>query len=1062
MATEKKIKGVIIPRHDIAKNWAKAVNFVPNDGELIIFSKDSAEDLARGYYLDDKGNRLDSVTINGIIYPVSPSDIVRFKFGNGTDNVNVLPFATTENSGGGEGGLTEDEVLELIKEHADIEAAAIVYLNTQEHIGRTLELQDVYPIQAYDTKLQIISKNRFKYTQNEYNFGGIKISTGSNGISVTGKATESINAYRKINDIDIATPGKYTISVDNDGVNEDTKKCYITYSLIAADGETIIKQDTKLSKNIPTVIDTKEFNCAKIRIRVYIYAEVDATFNTSASQSFKVQVESGEVATSYTPPKDETNLDGKAINIFGRNLYNSSLNGTSFSCDGDITINATTVSDGRENGIHYVKGVMNQDNIITMTFGSESYNLNVPLLRDDKFTFIYVYKSTDGVVILEDELLNIQIVYGHVDYSEYEPFEMSTTISDSNGICDISNIKYPYSFLALEDTTENVGYTIYLSYDPALSRNWTETQLNNIDKRLDAIEDGNIADQIETNSNKVSSIEDTTNPEVEYPSVKALIDYSVGRKTTEGGEIFNDYENNKATGEFSHAEGTQTIAGTYAFNILTWNETNKTYTLDSVEGLEVEDVFSIKWNTSHINYGKITAIDAENNTITVDNLIINSEDFETKKLFVIDKPNVGTSPFDEAAHAEGSHTQAVLYASHAEGGETQALDRYAHAEGRDTQAGYSAHSEGRGTRALGEMSHAEGGYTESLGQYSHAEGYKTQALSEGSGKGASHAEGGETIADGQRSHAEGSLTVASGYAAHAEGEQATSGGQATHAEGFNTFAKQGAAHAEGWATEALGMYSHSEGYRTLTSEIAIAAHAEGGETKALAQYAHAEGNKAKATGNYSHAEGTSTKAEGFHSHAEGNNTTASGQSSHTEGELSDSTALASHAEGYDTTASGAASHSEGTRTVASGERAHAEGGETVASGRMSHAEGDHTVAEGESSHAEGGYTTATGKYSHAGGLRTKATAQAQTAIGKYNDENKSALFIVGNGTSNTNRKNGFVVREEGYAEVESTGPTDNSVVTKAYVDNRTPQIVVSNTQPTGMPAGTIWIKPKTV
>ena len=555
-----------------------------------------------------------------------------------------------------------------------------------------------------------------------------------------------------------------------------------------------------------------------------------------------------------------------------------------------------------------------------------------------------------------------------------------------------------------------------------------------------------------------------------------IIDVLVGQKTPEGGEIFNSYEDgvmddenillkNKSLSPFSHAEGVQTIAGTYAFNILTWNETNKTYTLDSVEGLEVEDVFSIKWNTSHINYGKITAIDAENNTITVDNLIINSEDFETKKLFVIDKPNVGTSPFDEAAHAEGSHTQAVLYASHAEGGETQALDRYAHAEGRDTQAGYSAHSEGRGTRALGEMSHAEGGYTESLGHYSHAEGYKTQALSIGSGLGASHAEGGETIADGQRSHAEGSkthtlgyaahaegsITVASGYAAHAEGEQATAEGQATHAEGFNTYARQGAAHAEGWATQANGMYSHSEGWGTKATEIS----------------AHAEGYNTTASGARSHSEGISTKAEGVNSHAEGNNTKATGQSSHSEGELSDSTALASHAEGYQSQAGGAASHAEGTRTRALNERAHAEGGETLASGRMSHAEGDHTVAKGESSHAEGigvtsstknplggylpdenygalgkashaegGYTTATGEYSHAGGLRTKATAQAQTAIGKFNTENTNALLIVGNGTSDTNRKNAFMVNKDGSAEVQTMGKTEISVATKGYVDTQ--------------------------
>lgn len=477
----------------------------------------------------------------------------------------------------------------------------------------------------------------------------------------------------------------------------------------------------------------------------------------------------------------------------------------------------------------------------------------------------------------------------------------------------------------------------------------------------------------------------------------------IGKKTPENGEIFNDYENNKALTPFSHAEGIQTIAGTYAFNILAWDESNKTYTLDSVEGLAVDDIFSVKWNTSYINYGKITAI--EDNIITVDNIVINAENFETKKLFIIEKPMIGTEPFDEAAHTEGYKTQAVLYASHAEGGETKALDRYAHAEGRDTQAGYSAHSEGRGTRALGEMSHAEGGYTEAFGHYSHAEGYKTKALSTGPELGAAHAEGGETIADGQRSHAEGSkskawgyashseglLTVASGQASHTEGEQAKAEGQATHAEGFNTLAKQGAAHSEGWGTSATGMYSHSEGYATEATETS----------------AHAEGYSTKAYGIRSHAEGIATKAEGNNSHAEGNQTKASGPSSHSEGELSDSTALASHAEGYDTTASGAASHSEGTRTTASGERAHAEGGETVASGRMS----------------------------HAGGYKTIASAEAQTAIGKFNAEDANALLIVGNGTSDTNRKNAFVVKNNGSAEIQTVSTSPNSVVNKEYVDS---------------------------
>lgn len=562
--------------------------------------------------------------------------------------------------------------------------------------------------------------------------------------------------------------------------------------------------------------------------------------------------------------------------------------------------------------------------------------------------------------------------------------------------------------------------------------------------------------------------------------------------TSSGGEIFNDYDNNKALSQYSHAEGASTTAGTYAFNIVSWDDSNKTYTLDSVEGLEVKDVFSIKWNTSHINYGEITAIDAENNTITVDNLIINSEDFETKKLFVIDKPNVGTSPFDEAAHAEGSHTQAVLYASHAEGGETQALDRYAHAEGRDTQAGYSAHSEGRGTKALGQMSHAEGGYTEALGHYSHAEGYKTKALSIGSERGASHAEGGETIADGQRSHAEGSKTHTLGYAAHAEGVQTIAGTYAFNILAWDKSNKTytldsveglavGDIFSVKWNTSHINygkiiaindntitvdnIIINAKNFETKklfviakptigTEPFDEGAHAEGGYTTANVNFSHAEGYKTKAIGDFAHSEGNTTTSSGQATHAEGVQTQATAYGAHSEGNITKARNTAAHAEGSSTIADGVGSHSEGIRTRAVGGGSHAEGfvddgrqDDYGATEKCAHAEGYNTIASGLASHAEGYSTVASGMYSHAGGLGTKSTQTAQTSIGKYNAEDKDALLIVGNGTSYTKRKNAFVVKNDengnGYAEVQTVGDSDNSITNKKYIKENTQSKILS-------------------
>lgn len=139
--------------------------------------------------------------------------------------------------------------------------------------------------------------------------------------------------------------------------------------------------------------------------------------------------------------------------------------------------------------------------------------------------------------------------------------------------------------------------------------------------------------------------------------------------------------------------------------------------------------------------------------------------------------------------------------------------------------------------------------------------------------------------------------------------------------------------------------------------------------------------------------------------------------------------MGSHAEGSDTTASGMYSHAEGSSTEASGYASHAEGESTTASGTSSHAEGAQTTASGSASHAEGYSTTASGSYSHAGGRGTIAN-DYQHAVGKFNanttaptsltDTTESAgIFIVGIGTSDTARSNGFRINPAG--KVYGTG-----------------------------------------
>lgn len=203
----------------------------------------------------------------------------------------------------------------------------------------------------------------------------------------------------------------------------------------------------------------------------------------------------------------------------------------------------------------------------------------------------------------------------------------------------------------------------------------------------------------------------------------------------------------------------------------------------------------------------------------------------------------------EACHAEGWGTIASNYYSHAEGEATQALGAASHAEGVSTYtSGYGAHAEGLNVSASGNHSHAEGSYNNSVGASSHAEGYQT--LSSGSN---SHSEGYQTVSSGSYSHAEGFLAISLGEYSHAEGNGANAIGISSHAEGASSVAQGDASHAEGQGTIASGVASHAEGYLTIAA--GLSSHAEGYITSASGDFSHAEGYATIASGSYQHVQG---------------------------------------------------------------------------------------------------------------------------------------------------------------------------------------------------------------
>ena len=168
---------------------------------------------------------------------------------------------------------------------------------------------------------------------------------------------------------------------------------------------------------------------------------------------------------------------------------------------------------------------------------------------------------------------------------------------------------------------------------------------------------------------------------------------SVGKKTSDGGEIFNDYAHNVASGQDSHAEGW----GTTASGQDSHAEGSRTTASGDFSHAEGQDT---------IAYGEKSHAEGSETTAG-----IKPTD---------DNPNP-KQPI--GAHAEGSKTTASDECSHAEGIGTTASGTWSHAEGAGTIAsGMSSHAEGAGTIASGPISHAEGSGTKASSENQHVQG----------------------------------------------------------------------------------------------------------------------------------------------------------------------------------------------------------------------------------------------------------------------------------------------------------------------------------------------------
>ena len=231
---------------------------------------------------------------------------------------------------------------------------------------------------------------------------------------------------------------------------------------------------------------------------------------------------------------------------------------------------------------------------------------------------------------------------------------------------------------------------------------------------------------------------------------------------------------------------------------------------------------------------------------------------------------------------------------------------------------------------------------------------------------------------------------------------------------LNTFVIGGKSKVAGKNAIAAGLNCEANG----SQSVAI-----GTETKAEGNHSFASGYQTEASKPYDHVEGYQSIAQGKASHAEGGGSVAGYDGSYnTLAENADTQGAYSHAEGNASAAAGCAAHAEGKKTYANGTGAHAEGAFSFASGTAAHAEGQNTKAKASRSHAEGVDTVADAEGAHAEGVGNHAVNQGHHVSGKYAtiDESGNAIFQVGAGTDENNRKDVFKINTDGSIEIQDT------------------------------------------
>lgn len=429
-----------------------------------------------------------------------------------------------------------------------------------------------------------------------------------------------------------------------------------------------------------------------------------------------------------------------------------------------------------------------------------------------------------------------------------------------------------------------------------------------------------------------------------------------------------------------------------------WLESN-TFTLDT--GYEVGDEVSLiiygfrtetqKVGGFHYNLlTTITAIDRNKITLALNplpftSLVPVSADYQWYSSFMVPaKPAAGAVELMANAAAFGSNTVAAGEAAFAEGQGTLVAGAYGHTEGEGTVAAYGAHAQNILTKALGMASHAQGESTEARGIRSTAMGYYT-------------------IAGSNNQVVEGKFNKID-----TEGKYAHIVGGGIHF----TDDKRKNIHTLDWSGNAWfagDVTVNIQNEETSISEI----KADTVKALALADEANKRLNKIPSISTYNLPNTNPSRTTLL------SNLTVASTDQKSEYALV--WGYGKTSEHYINSSSfsmlGGANNkmASSTSSVALGES------NTLSNSSRAMAMGYvNSITDSSSSFAVGrGNNIITAPHSFVAGRGNNVVSEYQTVIGSYNSSDSDALFIIGSGTATNDRKNAFVVKKSGEAQVKS-------------------------------------------